>query len=113
MCAHLWREYAAATHEHVQLFKQRGIASGADLTRFEELESEIESAARRRSEAHDAIKAHLSENHPPEQARTLVFGGCLWTPITAHRQPKTITKKSDEPKAMIKFTDRAPPTRLN
>lgn len=71
-CVRLWREYAAATREHVGLVQEQEKAAGNDLARFTELEPEIETAAERRDAARANIKSHLSENHG-EQLRVMTY----------------------------------------
>ena len=70
-CVQLWREYANATTEHVQLLKEQAQATGRDLARFKELEPLTEVAGEKRDAARAAIRRHLSEDHDQE-ARGMV-----------------------------------------
>jgi hypothetical protein len=65
-CVQLWREYANATTEHVQLLKEQAQATGRDLVRFKELEPLTEVAAEKRDAAGTAIRRHLAEEHAQE-----------------------------------------------
>jgi len=61
-CDELWREYAKATAEHVQLIKQQEqeALSGGYSEDIRSLEALIELANKRRDFARDAIKKHLA-----------------------------------------------------
>jgi hypothetical protein len=73
-CAALWREYAAATYEHVRLLTECAVPSGTDVSDFQALVSQAESAAKRRREARAAVKLHLATAHPPREAAAQAFG---------------------------------------
>jgi hypothetical protein len=63
LCTDLWRAYARATTEHVQLIKEQESPASADLARFESLEARIEIAGGTRERARLAIKRHLAKDH--------------------------------------------------
>ena len=63
LCNDLWRAYARATTEHVQLIKEQECAASTDLALFESLESHIHIAAGTRERARLAIKRHLAKDH--------------------------------------------------
>jgi hypothetical protein len=65
-CVQLWRDYANATTEHVQLLKEQDQATGRDLARFKELEPLTEVAAEKRDTARATIIRHLAEEHAQE-----------------------------------------------
>ena len=62
-CDELWREYAKATIEHVKLIKQQEIAAEFSIVAFRDLEESIQIAEKRRAEARDAVRSHLTSRH--------------------------------------------------
>ncbi len=64
-CQRLWREYSAATTEHIKLEGKLAIAAIArDDESVIRLAPEVECAALTRLAARDAIKAHEHGAHP-------------------------------------------------
>ena len=63
-CDTLWRTYAKATTDHVNLIKeQEAVAASGQVVRFRELDSQIEVAAGIRLRAQHAVKRHLAKDH--------------------------------------------------
>jgi hypothetical protein len=72
-CDELWRAYAKATTDHVQLLKEQENAASHSLARFEELEPQVVIAAGIRDRGRLAIKRHLAKNHA-EHPRVMASG---------------------------------------
>lgn len=62
-CVDLWREYGAATREHVGLLREQEQSAGIEPEQFRALDSATELAAIRRDSARNAIKLHLKDDH--------------------------------------------------
>jgi hypothetical protein len=72
-CVELWREYAEATRQHVQLLKKQEVCV-ADPVRFRELEPETARANARRDSARAGIRMHLALEHADQASNTLKAG---------------------------------------
>jgi hypothetical protein len=63
-CAQLWREYAAATFEHIGVNTKLRLASlSLDEEAIDRLKLKVEAAAEWRATARDAIRKHEAEAH--------------------------------------------------
>src|ERR1043166_438922 len=62
-CDGLWRAYAKATTDHVQLLRDQEAAAAEDSERFRELEYQTGVAAEARERARFAIRRHLGKDH--------------------------------------------------
>jgi hypothetical protein len=68
-CIRLWREYAAATKEHIALEGKLRIAEIArDSARVTALSPQVEGAGVKRTAARNGIKAHEEDAHPSSGA---------------------------------------------
>ncbi|HEX3744680.1 MAG TPA: hypothetical protein VHW09_12145 [Bryobacteraceae bacterium] len=62
-CQRLWREYAAATNQHVALESQlRGLEQGSSAA--DSLSQEVSTAATARQSVRQAIHQHETAEHP-------------------------------------------------
>jgi hypothetical protein len=63
-CNELWRAYAAATVEHVNLLSSQEMAATLrDVESFQTLEARVLEAEARRAAARQAVNQHTSEAH--------------------------------------------------
>ena len=63
-CLQRWREYTAATFEHIEVNTRLKLAAGSfDEAAIELLRLQVEIAAKRRAAAHDALRKHEYEAH--------------------------------------------------
>ena len=63
-CDDLWRTYALASTERVQLLKRQESAAGTgDVDTLRDLQLNIEIAEGTRRRAHHAIRRHLAQEH--------------------------------------------------
>jgi hypothetical protein len=71
-CVELWREYAEATRQHVQLIKEQ--ERREDSRQATKMEPEIDLASVRRDSARAGIRIHLAVDHAQPSLTVAVAG---------------------------------------